>query len=275
MENQKWEYRVLRGILVGVLVVSLSACFASTIEKGGEKYGSCDPLPCLSLSIAEIPEQWFDPLPKSASEKIRSEISALLFSGSTGDGSKDSSVNTYEGLKEELVARFQDEFGSGATTSTLWFVEKELQKVFENEMVITIAVSSRGYLGGVHDFEERSFVSFEKGTGDRITLENLVAPYSRQILSSISAIEFRRAYSIPVGQSLEESGFLIKNTVDFPISENIGIVEAGLMVHFNPYEIAPFSKGSFSFVLPFDALEPILRSDGVADGKIRSFFKAS
>ncbi len=268
-------HRIFGGVIAGCIAVFLSACFGSRIERTNEHYGACDPLPCLSLSIAEIPEEWFEPLTQGAAEKIRNELSAILFSGATGDGAGGNTVSsaTFTGLREELLSRYQEEFGAGGATSTLWFVQRDLQKLFENSSVITVAVSSAGYLGGAHDFEEKSILSFEKATGDRITLENLVAPYSRQILSSISAIEFRRAFSIPVGQTLEESGFLIKNTVDFPIPENIGIVGAGLLMHFNPYEIAPYSKGPFSFVLPFDALEPILRSDGVADGKIRSFFK--
>lgn len=269
--------RVLRFVCASFLLLSLSACSTTKIGSYAERYGPCDPLPCLTLSIAEIPDEWFLTLTPEASERIRNELSSILFSGAHGEGEQNRaiSLNTLEGLRSELSSRFQEEFGSGGTTSTVWFVERDLQKIFENKEVFTVEVSSRGYLGGAHDFEEKNIVSFEKISGKKIQLEDLIAPYSRQILSSISAIEFRRAFSVPLGQTLEESGFLIKNTVDFPISENVGIVGGGLMVHFNPYEIAPYSKGSFTFVLPFDALEPILRTDGVGDGKIRAFFKGS
>lgn len=277
MESITVSNGVCNYFILGCITVSLSACFATATDLRGERFGPCDPLPCLSLYIKEVPKEWMETLSSDSAEKIRDALSVMLYSGANGGESntRPGAISTLQGLREELVARFQDEFGTGGATSTLWFVEKDLQKVFENETVVTIAVSSKGYLGGAHDFEEKSLVSFEKATGEKITLESLVAPYSRQILSSIAAIEFRRAFSVPVGQTLEESGFLIKSTSDFPISENIGVVGAGLMMHFNPYEIAPYSKGAFSFVLPFEALEPILRSDGVADGKIRGYFKAS
>jgi hypothetical protein len=60
------------------------------------------------------------------------------------------------------------------------------------------------------------------------------------------------------GQSFADAGFYI-NDGDFVLNDNIGITEDAVIVHFNAYEIAPYSLGPTTIELKREKIGKILK----------------
>ncbi len=71
-------------------------------------------------------------------------------------------------------------------------------------------------------------------------------------------MDFRNIKGMSSGQSFADRGFYI-NDGDFLLNNNIGISEDKVMVHFNPYEIAPYSEGATTVEIDKSDLTEILK----------------
>jgi hypothetical protein len=59
-------------------------------------------------------------------------------------------------------------------------------------------------------------------------------------------------------QSFAEAGYYI-NDGDFILNDNIGLTDEYVIVHFNPYEIAPYSLGPTTIELNRGQVRPIMK----------------
>jgi hypothetical protein len=68
--------------------------------------------------------------------------------------------------------------------------------------------------------------------------------------------ELRDHFEIAPGTPLSEGGLF----TELPeLTENCFLTTEGLVFHWDPYEIAPYSFGPVEVIIPYDELEEILR----------------
>jgi hypothetical protein len=240
--------------LLGCSAISAKAPTSDTLQRG-----ACDPLPCLTLNIQEpfeLPERIKTP----ASSAIKAYIDRLLYAPIDSDVDAEISKAA---LIQDVSNRFEEEAAAGkqGSRNTSWQLTRAAQIVFQNEDVLTVDARSHGYLGGAHGFDERTFVTFDLRDGHKVALDELIAPNSRSVLASVAEVEFRRIRNVPAGQSLQEAGFSFPPGEPFKIPENFGVTASGLVIFYNPYDIASFALGATEVTLPREAIEPLLRSD--------------
>jgi hypothetical protein len=248
--------------LLSTLVVGILGCSAISAKvppSNTLQRGACDPLPCLTLNIQDPPE-----LPETikspASGAITASLNALLYAPVDNDIEAEISRAA---LIQDVSNRFEEEAAAGkqGSQSTAWQLIRSAQIVFQNEDVLTVDARSHGYLGGAHGFDERTLVTFDLRDGHKVGLDELIAPNSRSVLASVAEVEFRRIRNVPAGQSLQEAGFSFPPGETFKIPENFGVTASGLVIFYNPYDIASFALGATEVTLPREAIEPLLRSD--------------
>lgn len=220
-----------------------------------ELIGSCNPHPCIRAAVGDVPA-----LPDGVSPELRNlieaDVGAALFAPIDGDRPQ----ATREALFAELKARYEEGTQGGQSDTLLdWEITREATILFQNPEVITIDVRSDGFLGGAHGFSERRLLAFDVQRSKRLVLADLVEPSSEGIFHKLIEAQFRRAREIPTNESLADAGYFVKPGGPIAVPENFGITPGGLVLHYNPYEIAPYVYGSTEIVIPMEAFRGVLR----------------
>ncbi len=252
------------GLILSIsLVLSLGACFsrgAKPPSDEGVAIGACNPLPCARMKVSEVPV-----LPESLASAVRERIATQIAEVLYAPLDEAASEFTHESLVAQIEAR-QEEFIaqrlSGAPLD--WMLERKATVLFSNDDVLTVDVTSMGYFGGAHGFDERTLLCFDLRDGKRLSLEEIINENSRGVLQQVAEAEFRRVRGVPLGRSLQDEGFFVAPGEPFRVTENFGVVEGGILLHYNPYEIGPYVMGKTDVLLPREAVTPLLE-----DGKLR------
>lgn len=251
---------------------ALSGCAASTftakdigVEPRIESFGACNPTPCLKAIISPLP-----PLPELVSPKARQaiyrEVASVAYAPIDDDG--DSVSRSPSAVTKSVKRSFEDLLEDKVTSAPPdWSLERLIQVAYWNSDVVTLDLRSRGYLGGAHGFDERYLLTFRASDGVRLKLTDLVEAKSLSLLSTIAEAEVRRARAVPAGQSLQDAGFSIAPNTPLSIPNNFGVTEAGLLVRYNPYEIAPYSLGPTEITLPNEAIGQLLNGQGARNSR--------
>jgi hypothetical protein len=121
---------------------------------------------------------------------------------------------------------------------------------------LSLAVNFWAYTGGAHGNTRDSNIVIDLSTGRRLTTADLFEEGAGERLTELIKDELRRGKNLPADASLEEAGFWEK---DIQPTENFFVTGAGIGFLYNPYDIAPYAGGSFSPVIPFEKLRPLLR----------------
>ncbi|MDR1420607.1 MAG: RsiV family protein, partial [Treponema sp.] len=115
------------------------------------------------------------------------------------------------------------------------------------------------YLGGAHSMREKECFVIDKKTGKRITAGEAVLPGEKDRFLSLVKEALRRKTDIGPEQNLTEGGFF-ENELEFP--GNFYPSPEGFVIHWDPYEIAPYSMGPIDITLGWEETRPLLSRKG-------------
>ena len=130
--------------------------------------------------------------------------------------------------------------------------------------VVSLCYDVMTYSGGVHSYVFRTGVSYDARTGDKLTIESISedAELLNQLvygyLLNISAGE---KYRNPDGSSIFFDADLTEPLRELIQSDNWYFSEEGLVFYANPYELAPYSYGRIGFVVPYAAMDGLLKEE--------------
>lgn len=114
------------------------------------------------------------------------------------------------------------------------------------------------YEGGAHGTNQQVVMNFEAKTGRLLTLKDVFAEGSKPQLNEVllqALIENKGVSSL---SELKEKGYLV--SVDIYAPENFIIGEETITFIYNPSEIAPHSEGSTELIIPYTAIEHLLKN---------------
>ena len=157
---------------------------------------------------------------------------------------------------KEAVERFNTEFNTFKSdfpdSPQIWeaFIDGEI--TYRSPEVICIAINSYLDTGGAHGNTNVRFFNFNPQTGKLYSKNELINDVNG--LSKIienKLIEYAKTrYEEPM-----EDFFFGK---DFQLPESIGYSEEGIIILYNPYEIASYSQGIIQFTIPIDNVSSYL-----------------
>lgn len=116
------------------------------------------------------------------------------------------------------------------------------------DSLVCIYLSTYSYLGGAHPNLQASYVVAHAATGEPIPPGKLAQ----------DSVRFHRAaeaaFKSEVGMDADDSDYSAKgfwfNDNQFVLPENIGVTPDSVILHYNAYEIAPYSMGPTVIMLP-------------------------
>jgi hypothetical protein len=163
-----------------------------------------------------------------------------------------------ESLAEAYVAGYLEFIERSPDTAQRWTIEIAQSVVHNTPRVTTLDYTVDDDSGGAHPNSFRQLVSFDVSSGELLILDDLVA--DRERFTTVTEAAFRQVRGIAEDEDLTAAGFAFPDG-RFTMSENFGVVEDGLLLHWDPYEVAPYSMGATDVVVSRDAILDILRTD--------------
>lgn len=114
------------------------------------------------------------------------------------------------------------------------------------------------YEGGAHGINQHLTMNFELSTGRQLMLADIFVPgYERQ-LSTLLQNALCEHVDVGSLKELKDQGYLY--SMDMFPSENFILGEESITFIYNPYEIAPYDKGSIELTLAYSELNDILNN---------------
>ena len=157
---------------------------------------------------------------------------------------------------DDAVKRFNTEFKTFKNdfpeSSQKWeaFIDGEI--TYRSPEVICIAVNSYLDTGGAHGNTHIKFFNFNPQNGKLYSKGELIKDVNG--LSDVIANELKEEVKSNSDEPMEEFFF----GKDFQLPESLGFSDEGLIVLYNPYEIASYSQGIIEFIIPFEDVNTYL-----------------
>ncbi len=209
---------------------------------------SCDN--CTSVRI-EIPEATGKTkLSKTINAALEGEIIALL------NFDEESNAQNLEEAKEAFLYDYEELNGKFPEEAMPWEATIEGNITFENESIITIKLESYIYTGGAHGYGTNRFLNFDKIISKELYQEDLFNNLDE--FKTYAETLFRKQENIPAEGSINNTGFMFE-TENFYLPDNLGYTEDGLLLFYEPYEIASFADGPITLTIPYAEANKFLK----------------
>jgi hypothetical protein len=213
------------------------------------------PEPCLTFHV-----QWpevVEAATPDAAKKINTAIQARLQPADAPRG-LDKEAAEFTADYARVHAQFPD-------ASITYFIRRQAQVVYSGPTLVSIEIESSEFRGGPHPNSARAYLNLRPRSGAPVELAELLVGGTMPRLLTVAEHAFRRERGIDDGSALSVAGFSFP-TDHFSLPENWGIAKAGLVFHYNPYEVAPYALGPTTILVAWRDLAGILRPDaGIAE----------
>lgn len=166
-----------------------------------------------------------------------------------------------EALAESASAQYRDLTRRFPDYRIDWYLERDAQVLADSGGIVSLRCTQSIFLGGAHPLTTVTLVNFEANSGRLLGADEVIDPGSEQTFTRILERAFRKARNLAPGVDLKSEGFWIEPG-KFPRSSNVGVRPDGLLVFYNPYEVAPYSMGPTEVFLPFSDLVGMVPPEG-------------
>lgn len=125
------------------------------------------------------------------------------------------------------------------------------------ERVATYQISNSSYLGGAHPYTGTSPFTYDLKQGCVLTLDNVFKPGTSDRLLEMIKSELAAQLGLSNPAALAKADIFVDNLFVSPMIY-ISASGGGVVFHYNPYEIAPYSRGPIDVELAAFELTPYL-----------------
>ena len=181
--------------------------------------------------------------------------------GRPGDDARSASPDT---VAAQFIATFLEFRRAHPTLKPRWNLTREVRVVLDTLGVVTLSGVQEDYEGGAHGLANAFWASFSLATGKRLGVNELVAPADTARFRALVESAFRKTREFGPTASLADSGFFAESGGRFTLPDNIGLTHDGLVLRYNPYEVAAYAAGPTTVKLPWRAVKALIRPDSPA-----------
>lgn len=223
-----------------------------------KKFGDCsnaDSL-CHRLSVTYLQ---IKNGPQDIRDSINNAINTYLYQ-TLGDFLSDEQ-SSFQSLDEYAMALINDyknlalEFDD---FNQKWNIDIATELKNNDDYLISVLCSVDSYMGGAHPNHWKNFLNFDAATGKKIIWQGVIADHNSFI--ELAEAGFRKDRILNPDADFEREGYFFKDGI-FSLPENIGYTSKGILLIYNPYEVAPYSMGSTEFVIPWEEVKDMLKDD--------------
>ncbi len=204
---------------------------------------------CSNISIAIPRALGQGKLSETINSALREELIALLNFDEESDAQTiEEAVDAFKKDYKELNDKFPEE-------SMPWEAKIKGGLTYESKQLLTIKLESYLFTGGAHGYSTVRFLNFDKLQGVELEQRDLFSNAKK--FEDFAEIAFRRQENIALDDLINSTGFMFE-TEQFTLPENIGYTEEGILLFYEPYEIASYADGAILLTLPFKDVNAFL-----------------
>ncbi len=147
----------------------------------------------------------------------------------------------------------EKEMCDNAPFTCIWENSQLGYPVFNQNNILSYRNSMYAYNGGAHGTYGTWHTNYNTLNGQMITLETLFKNDSEKNLISLLKTKLKQKY--------KTNNLDAVNLDEVFVPENIQISFGGIIFHYNPYEIGPYSLGAPEVFIPYSELKPYLANN--------------
>ena len=125
--------------------------------------------------------------------------------------------------------------------------------------VINYRLVEEAFNGGAHPCIVTTILRFNTKTGEMITADNLFPATKKDQLKEMLLRRLMENQHVRSLDELHKKGIL--EMTDMFVSNNIALREDSIEFHYNEYDIAPYSYGTFTICLGYDEAKEVMNAD--------------
>lgn len=138
-----------------------------------------------------------------------------------------------------------------------WVIERSIDVIGDTLGILTLDVQEFRSTGGAHPLTMHLLYMVELSTMGMLTLDDILLQEKRTPLTTLAEESFRAVRRIPRGEDLTKAGFTFPEG-KFALTMNVGLTHNGLVLYYNPYEIAAYVMGPTRVTIPWKSLKGML-----------------
>lgn len=135
--------------------------------------------------------------------------------------------------------------------------DETFEVLLNEDDILSLRLFHSEYTGGAHPNSNAGHVTFDLKSGEELTLDDLLQPGWRDVLTPLAEASLRAQHNLKPGDSLSKEGPLFDDS--FELNANWFLTASGLGFSFDPYEIGPYAAGFIQPCIPFDELKKLIK----------------
>ncbi len=161
-------------------------------------------------------------------------------------------VNNLVAVSKDYINDYYRFKRSFPKSSQVWAFILDSKPIYEHDSLFCFSYVFDNYRGGTHGIIEKYFLTFNRYTGKKFWPLDLIKNVDS--FKKLAEKKFRELKKLKPDEDLDKAGFF-KPFGKFRLPANIGINNKGIILHYNPYEIAPYSQGPTELIIGFQEAE--------------------
>jgi hypothetical protein len=220
-----------------------------------QHYSKKTSLPCkdncpkvtIDVLIAEGPEVASD----SINKKVFDVVRKIIFFGE-----QPYAANNYDDLMASFIKSYEELKNEYPREALGWEGYVNAFIAYRSDKVLNINLEHYTYTGGAHGYAGKRSLLFNPETGKSLTYSDIFKDEAG--FTNFSEKQFRKKFKIPMGKSINATGLMFEND-KFILPQNIFFTDEGLLLYYNPYEIASYAEQEKELLLPYSEIEQYLK----------------
>lgn len=190
---------------------------------------------------------------KAVTEKINQQIEHVIANemNMTDTPENDISVSQAVSQFDNEYKTFKQDFQD---TNQQWKVDVEGKVVYESPEVICISLQSYIDTGGAHGNTRITYLNFDPETGALLKQNDIISNLTE--FKKFAEKAFKEQTKPKDNDETIEDFFFGE---EFQLPENIGFTKDGLLLLYNNYEIASYTRGVTKIILSYNDIKGFLK----------------
>lgn len=162
-----------------------------------------------------------------------------------------------DSLMEGFINEYKQFKSAFPDTKQHWYFSEKISINRLTKSFLCMTIEQNTYRGGAHGLSTRHYLNFNIADGSKLKLADILKENYQQALPDL----LNRAFEQQVAQPAD-SGNITATTAfkELPEpSENFALTDEGLLFHYNPYELGPYSAGSMELLISYQEASEILQ----------------
>ncbi|GGG29181.1 hypothetical protein GCM10011532_10810 [Christiangramia forsetii] len=186
------------------------------------------------------------------SQNINKHIEHFLIN--TIDYQDEGGVEKPEELAVNFIKNYKETAQEFPEYELPWEATINGKVAYKDANLISLKFNTDIFTGGAHGYRSTRYMNFNAENGVILESKDL---FTSEFMEYVEK-DFRKKQKIAMAENINSTGMFFEND-EFHLPINIGVTAESIILHYNAYEIAPYSAGNFIMTYPRTEIEEFLK----------------